>query len=113
MKAKARKEREMQKTCPRQVLSILAKDCAIREVLQRVGINDYDMKLNDDEFNHGIDSITECYLFVFGFFALTFLMATVLFFMLDGYESAMLGILFFWSSKNITHVQEKFVFELN
>ena len=64
------------------------------KVLQRVGINDYDMKLNDEEFASGIAGITECYLYVFGFFALTFLMATILFFLL-GEESAMIGILFF------------------
>ena len=80
MKAQAKKEREMQKSSPRQILSIMAKD--------------YDMKLNDEEFASGIAGITECYLYVFGFFALTFLMATILFFLL-GEESAMLGILFF------------------
>lgn len=52
------------------------------------------MKLNDEEFASGIAGITECYLYVFGFFALTFLMATILFFLL-GEESAMIGILFF------------------
>ena len=33
MKAQAKKEREMQKSSPRQILSIMAKDCALREVI--------------------------------------------------------------------------------
>ena len=56
----------MRKIQPRQLLSAIVKDCAIREVLQKVGISDFDMKINDDD--EGIDNITECYLFVFGFF---------------------------------------------
>ena len=86
-------EREMRKIQPRQLLSAIVKDCAIREVLQKVGISDFDMKINDDD--EGIDNVTECYLFVFGFFCLTLLMAIVLFVLLDGYENALLGILLF------------------
>lgn len=91
MKAKAKQERE-RKRSPREVLSNMAKDIAIREVLQKVGMYDYDCKLNDE-----IDSenIAEFYLFLLGFFAFTFIMSAIFFFVFDGYQTAMLGILFF------------------
>jgi hypothetical protein len=95
MRAKAREDRQQKKLSPREILSIIAKDSAIREVLSKVGLYEWECSKLIDNEEEGLDNLTELYLFLLGFFAFTFLIATVFFYIFDGYQSAMLGIIFF------------------
>ncbi len=54
---------------------------------------EYDSKLNDDD--EGLDSITDVYLFLLGFFTFTFLIALLFLVLSDDYQNVMLGLVFF------------------
>lgn len=95
-KAEARKERARTLYKPREVLSCLARDWAFRDVLQHIGMYDFtEGKLVDEDEDAAQTSLIELYLFLVCVFCFTMFVTALCLYIFEGFESVLLGGLFF------------------
>ncbi len=94
-KEEARKERAALRYKPREVLSCFAKDWALKDVLNHIGMYDYaESKLLDDD-DVPSSSLAELYLFLVFVFFFTMVLTALCVYLFEGFESVLLGVFFF------------------